>query len=377
MVVLGKPLPKEKLTLREKNEVFFKMALQRLCLSSRATNVTYNQWQFGPLRLLVRCSIAAFLPDRSSGPGFRYVGMRAKAEYQADEGLEVVSASETARWWLYTFLRPDAHLLLGRCSVQQGQLLAVERKDMPRILAPGCSFKPESASKRLLVTLKALAKLEEGSFLLSHREGDTSLRLWEEASDATDAERGEGAVRDVHAEILASGRSDESAVPFLMPQWQEVAGQIPYTFPVQKKAPAAKKRAEKSAKSQAKKRQRVAAAKRKQKKIPGVRYCHEFSATGECSLEERCAFPHMSYEEAKAAAAAQRGVAGARANLYQSSDDFVDWDSQGSAGGGGGAGDFQAQLSLLRRSQEHRQKSARPDGLAPDLLHIAQQLNGP
>lgn len=75
--------------------------------------------------------------------GFRYVGMKAKVEYQARKGFEEITMSETARWWIYTFLRGDAHLKLARINIVDNVIADIEHKDMVSILPNGCLFKYE------------------------------------------------------------------------------------------------------------------------------------------------------------------------------------------------------------------------------------------
>lgn len=55
--------------------------------------------------------------------------------------MEEVTIDETARWWIYTYIRPDAHLMLGRIDVHTSQILSVEKWDMPKILPPVCAYK--------------------------------------------------------------------------------------------------------------------------------------------------------------------------------------------------------------------------------------------
>lgn len=73
-----------------------------------------------PCLLIAYHSLPSTLPPRSppSPQGFRFVGIRAKLDYIAalGRGEEDVALAETARWWIHTFLRPDAHLVLGLLS---------------------------------------------------------------------------------------------------------------------------------------------------------------------------------------------------------------------------------------------------------------------
>lgn len=52
-----------------------------------------------------------------------------------------MTLSDTSQWWIYTYIRPDAHLMLGHIDVANNTILQIEQKDMPAILPPGCLFK--------------------------------------------------------------------------------------------------------------------------------------------------------------------------------------------------------------------------------------------
>lgn len=165
VVYIGKPFLKSKLTQREKANNFYNVAFRTLALHhpSRTKpivfdknkysikpksetslekekelqsndleedNLTYNLWEYGGLHILIRCKIHGFIPDKTSSLGFRYVGIKSKVDYlhgiekermkdsisdsEAERNcVEEVTISETAKWWINTFIRPDAHLMLG------------------------------------------------------------------------------------------------------------------------------------------------------------------------------------------------------------------------------------------------------------------------
>lgn len=74
-------------------------------LSLPADNLTYNLWNFGPLRILVRCRIPSFVPE-AAPPGFRYCCLQAKLDYLPALGPEDISSHEARHLWLYNYLRP-------------------------------------------------------------------------------------------------------------------------------------------------------------------------------------------------------------------------------------------------------------------------------
>lgn len=81
-------------------------------LSLVGDNLTYNLWNFGPLRILVRCRIPSFVPDPAP-PGFRYCCVQAKLDYLPALGPEDLASHEARHLWIYNYLRP------GSCSSLQ------------------------------------------------------------------------------------------------------------------------------------------------------------------------------------------------------------------------------------------------------------------
>ena len=62
----------------------------------------------------MRCRIHGVVKDETSVyKKLRMVGMAAKMEYLTRDAQESVPVEEAARWWMHTYIRPDAHLLVG------------------------------------------------------------------------------------------------------------------------------------------------------------------------------------------------------------------------------------------------------------------------
>ena len=129
--------------------------------------------------------------------GYRFIGIKTKLEYQSNKGLEEVTIGETARMWIYTYIRPDAHLLLGRINIFESSILDIEYKDMVGILPPGCLFKPEKSSKILYVVLDKLQGLGAGSYLLSHKAGDHNVVIYEKV-EVTSSYQDTSRYHDLH-----------------------------------------------------------------------------------------------------------------------------------------------------------------------------------
>lgn len=68
-------------------------------------NLTYNLWNFGSLRIVVRCRIPCFVPEPAP-PGFRYCCLQAKLDYLPALGPEDIASHEARHLWIYNYLRP-------------------------------------------------------------------------------------------------------------------------------------------------------------------------------------------------------------------------------------------------------------------------------
>mgnify|MGYP005993403401 CR=1 FL=1 len=330
-VILDKPLVPHKLNLREKNTKYVRYASSHLSIDPKDSgvqtfpktggagalveeklhetgqNLTYNTWNFGDLSLLIRCSIHGVIHDPKTPDKFRYVGVKAKMEY-LQRGCEVVSPSESARWWIYTYLRPDAHLMVGHCNALTQQITEVEHLTMQDIHSSS-SFKPEISSKMVYVLLKNLMALPEGEYLLSHKSGEPKIEILQALKppksfkdgaqedmsddeltivdeDISDDEQSSNPPKesnskpeefsfsyDLYEHHRESGATCTDTIPFLMAKWTSET-HIPYTFPVAPKS--------------------VTGKRKKTPKKPRARHCFSFLKKGTCASGASCPYPHLT-----------------------------------------------------------------------------------
>jgi len=220
------------------------------------------------------------------------VGIQSKLEYQPFKGWEEVTLKENARWWIYTYIRPDAHLILGRINVFDSKLMNYEYKDMTALLPPVCSFRPERSSKLLFVILHHLKGFSAGKYIMSHKPGNNFIIFYHSIKNpqtesenipvqhngSTDTLTSENKekdeiIYDLYASHQDSGGDDRGTVPFIPTRWVPQNNQIPYTFPIKTTTPVA------------------------QPLIPNkIKYCYAFANTGKCPKTE-CPFPHLSMED--------------------------------------------------------------------------------
>lgn len=97
----------------------------------------YNFWKFGDMNILIRCKAQAFIKSCENDKKARILGVKTKLEYQLDAGLEETTILERACWWIYNYIRPDAHLMLGRINVLNNELHLVEWRKMIDIIPDG------------------------------------------------------------------------------------------------------------------------------------------------------------------------------------------------------------------------------------------------
>eukprot|EP01117_Protostelium_nocturnum_P010662 TRINITY_DN383_c1_g1_i2.p1 TRINITY_DN383_c1_g1~~TRINITY_DN383_c1_g1_i2.p1 ORF type:complete len:855 (-),score=194.21 TRINITY_DN383_c1_g1_i2:2399-4963(-) len=252
VVFLDKPLLPKKTTPKERNTSHYNIAFKAKGLQSptngapidfdakiddhlkeqvfESENQTYNLWQFGNYSVLIRCKIHGKIADNNKIQ-FRYVGLRTKMEYQLNEGLEEMTMRETARSWIYTFIRPDAHLLLGRIDPENGRVVEVEHKDMPSILPTGCVFKPEVPSKFIFSVFQQLDQLVEGQYLISHKLNEFNVIIYRSVSSS---ESKPICDYDLHLAHKSTPAVDFESIPLCLVKWDMAShpNQIPYTFPL-------------------------------------------------------------------------------------------------------------------------------------------------
>jgi len=304
-VYIDKKLIPKRMTLREKNEIYYNLVLEHLSLQTQNfkvfqqtqqetqqpqpefeselenENLTYNLWKFGDIRILVRCKIHGFISTTTPTPGFRYIGVKPKLEYLSTIGWEEISIGETANEWIYTYLRPDAHLVLGRIDVKDSKLLQMEYKDMPSILPSGCLFKPGHSAKIVFVLLQKLLTLPEGRYLISHNPKDENILIYRSTSspplqlDNVAMDCAKDFDYDLHNAYQNSGMTDTETIPYIPTKWIHQPNQIPYTYPLNP-----------NLNSKAYKLQ-----------YGHIHHCFSFALTGTCPQTGNCQFPHLTRNE--------------------------------------------------------------------------------
>ena len=132
----------------------------------------YNLWKFGKLKVLIRCSVDAYRADPTKQNCFTFFSVLSKLEYQPNFGHEKLTCSETARFWLSSYIRQNTKLICGRINVFNSMLLRVDELTISDILQQGAGFHPAQGMKMVFQVFQALKRLPEAKFILSHKSGE-------------------------------------------------------------------------------------------------------------------------------------------------------------------------------------------------------------
>lgn len=138
-------------------------------------NVTYNLWQLGPHRVLVRCGVhcVSFKDSPAS-----LIHLMPKLERQPFLGYEQLSMSETARAWISAAIRgPNCKVLRARVNAINSEVTKVEEVAPPQIVPPGCAFNPQAAVCTVSSVFSKLQSLQPGNYLLGHAPGNSHLHI--------------------------------------------------------------------------------------------------------------------------------------------------------------------------------------------------------
>ncbi|ORX80184.1 hypothetical protein K493DRAFT_191126, partial [Basidiobolus meristosporus CBS 931.73] len=171
VIFIDKPLLKKSVTPRSRNQQFFNAAFKSMFVKTNGINsiaekphksnltnpenmddTTYTLWTFGSFTVLIRCKIHGFIKSNGPENKSKLVGIKTKMEYHLDHGFEDVVAEEKARWWIHTFIRGDASLMVGRIDALSGRLVKVERRNMVDIIPNGNWPRPHSKLLHYLFT---------------------------------------------------------------------------------------------------------------------------------------------------------------------------------------------------------------------------------
>ncbi|XP_055663118.1 little elongation complex subunit 2 isoform X1 [Falco peregrinus] len=153
-------------------------------------NLVYKLFSLNDLSLLVRCSVQKVksLPryhKKKKTQKITPMFLLPKLEYQAYYGVEALTESEVCQLWTESMLHSECLFYIGRIDAFTSKLIMLE-KISPEILTEKLGMiKPANSLNILHHILKKVSDLQEGSYLLTHAAGDSSVAIYKSSLDKT------------------------------------------------------------------------------------------------------------------------------------------------------------------------------------------------
>ncbi|NWH26796.1 ICE2 protein, partial [Grus americana] len=153
-------------------------------------NLVYKLFSLNDLLLLVRCSVQKVksLPryhKKKKAQKLTPIFLLPKLEYQAYYGVEALTESEVCQLWTESMLHSECLFYIGRIDAFTSKLVMLE-KISPEILREKLGLiKPANSLNILHHILKKVSDLQEGSYLLTHAAGDSSVAIYKSSLDKT------------------------------------------------------------------------------------------------------------------------------------------------------------------------------------------------
>ncbi|ELT87497.1 hypothetical protein CAPTEDRAFT_223194 [Capitella teleta] len=139
-------------------------------------NVTYNLWQLGDFRLLIRCKYHGHTKTHKNQKPF-FVGVSSKMEYQPQYGVEQLTFSEACRDWVTCAIRKNCHLIRARVNAFTSELLMTDLIRPDQIFQSRIPFNPMIGLNVLHAFLGKLYQLNSGHYLITHTDGNLQAQI--------------------------------------------------------------------------------------------------------------------------------------------------------------------------------------------------------
>ncbi|NWQ99673.1 ICE2 protein, partial [Paradoxornis webbianus] len=151
-------------------------------------NVVYKLFSLNDLLLLVRCSVQKFksLPQfqkKKKAQKLTPVFLLPKLEYQAYYGVEALTESEVCQLWTQSMLHSECSFYVGHIDAFTSKLIMLEKISPATLREKLGLIKPANSLNILHHVLKKVSDLEEGSYLLTHAAGDSSVAIYKSSLD--------------------------------------------------------------------------------------------------------------------------------------------------------------------------------------------------
>ncbi|XP_039196026.1 little elongation complex subunit 2 [Crotalus tigris] len=145
-------------------------------------NVVYKLYSLEDMLLLVRTTIqkTELRPHQKKAKFRRHfpVYVLPKLEYQAFYGAETFTEDEVCRLWMENLLHSNTSFTVGHIDALTSHVFLLERLTGKALEKRFGTFKPTNSLHILQNILKKVSGLQEGSYLLAHLAGDSSVSIY-------------------------------------------------------------------------------------------------------------------------------------------------------------------------------------------------------
>ncbi|NXR63131.1 ICE2 protein, partial [Rhadina sibilatrix] len=151
-------------------------------------NVVYKLFSLKDLLLLVRCpvqkvkSLSQYQKNKKAQK-LTPVFLLPKLEYQAYYGVEALTQSEVCQLWTQSMLHSECSFYVGHIDAFTSKLIMLEKVSPGALREKLELIKPANSLNILHHVLKKVSDLEEGSYLLTHAAGDSSVAIYKSSLD--------------------------------------------------------------------------------------------------------------------------------------------------------------------------------------------------
>ncbi|XP_053933182.1 little elongation complex subunit 2 isoform X2 [Cuculus canorus] len=153
-------------------------------------NFVYKLFSLNELLLLVRCSVQKVksrYQKKKKAQKVTPIFLLPKLEYQVYYGVEALTESEVCQLWTESMLHSECLFYIGHIDSFTSKLIMLE-KISPEILREKLQLiNPANSLNILHHILMKVSDLQEGSYLLSHAAGDSSVAIYKSSLDKTKA----------------------------------------------------------------------------------------------------------------------------------------------------------------------------------------------
>ncbi|XP_061451038.1 little elongation complex subunit 2 isoform X2 [Rhineura floridana] len=200
-------------------------------------NLIYKLFTLDDLLLLVRCALQKVeqRPKNKKAKVKKHfpVYVLPKLEYQAFYGVEALTEGEICRLWTESLLHSSSSFAVGHIDALTSKLFLLEQLSAEGLKKRFGTFKPANSMNILQHILKKVAGLQEGSYLLAHTAGDSSVTIYKSCHG--EATRASYNLHAAHSDL--PGIPSVLSVPWVpldpnipLP-YHFAQGRVPCTFP--------------------------------------------------------------------------------------------------------------------------------------------------